>query len=619
MATKYDVISPGSVKLEYPDFWSSVNEVAGKWLDPEFLNQLSQQKEEEKRYYSEKGEEKRRYKEERGIEDVLREQEQRRYKAEQSIEAATRGEEKKRYYEERGIEDVLREQEEQRFKAAKTIEAATRKEEQRRYDIESLKEQSRYNEEQRIAKEAREEEERRYEKKESIEKANREEEQRRYDEQQRIAEEDKDEASWKDERDMLVKSDPANAAWLYQEGLEKGYVTDAQAKTAHETSIQHTEYRDAIGEFSAAQSPQDVIDTYANVQANRPSSELGKQNPEWMRKVERAKTQLEYKNLIEGYKGMYPEVFGDDKLSRQVQQSLSQAGEQGVNAANQLIKTNENFKKMTWEAKNSLAQSLISAGADAGVDVTPEQTQAYANMRALGLQISQEIGVLSPPPKAKLPGTKAEYERQQKSYKESQKVLRPEEGEPNVLDDDAVEVDGEIMSGADYKYDYGRQAITPDAKVKIVDKNIPKKKSPAEYKTFHGKKAYTGDGSEYEIKTVLTKPSKIEMKQAQKGVPIGAYPIPIVAGLDYPKVVVKDKSGKEVSYTRREFNKKFSLINPTAKVPKAPITAPKFQEAVDYAYSVGWRDEGLSAKEMEDIRKKVASKFPEFEKQYLGK
>jgi hypothetical protein len=50
MATKYDVISPGSVKLEYPDFWSSVNEVAGKWLDPEFLNQLSQQEEEQRRY-----------------------------------------------------------------------------------------------------------------------------------------------------------------------------------------------------------------------------------------------------------------------------------------------------------------------------------------------------------------------------------------------------------------------------------------------------------------------------------------------------------------------------------------------------------------------------------------
>ena len=53
MATKYDVISPSTVKLEYPDFWSSVNEVAGKWLDPEFLNELSQQEEEQRRYDTE--------------------------------------------------------------------------------------------------------------------------------------------------------------------------------------------------------------------------------------------------------------------------------------------------------------------------------------------------------------------------------------------------------------------------------------------------------------------------------------------------------------------------------------------------------------------------------------
>ena len=53
MASKYSVINPGTVKIEEPDFWSSVNEVAGKWLDPEFLNELSQQKEEQRRYDTE--------------------------------------------------------------------------------------------------------------------------------------------------------------------------------------------------------------------------------------------------------------------------------------------------------------------------------------------------------------------------------------------------------------------------------------------------------------------------------------------------------------------------------------------------------------------------------------
>ena len=590
MATKYSVVNPGSVKIEQPDFWSEVGDIAGKWLDPEFLNELSQQKEEKSRYYSEKGEEKRRYKEERGIEDLLREQEQRRYKAEQSIEAATR------------------------------------KEEQRRYDIESFIEQNRYNEEQRIAKEARDEEERRYNKEQNIAQGDREEEQRRYNEQRRTAEEQEEYQKWTDNRDILLEETPEAAAWIYEEGLKKGYVSDAAAKTAHEASIQRVEYNDALKEFGLAQNPQDVIDTWAQVQSVTPSSQQGREMPAWTDKVSRARKELENKKLLESYKGMYPEVFGDEGLSKQVQQSLSQAGEQGIKAANQLIKTSEGYKKMALEGKRELAQELFTAGADAGVDVTPEQTQVYNNMRALGASMLQELGDLPKSRQSQLPGTKAEYERQQKSYLESQKVLRPEEGEPNVLDDDAVEVDGKIMSGARYKHEYSRQAITPDSKVRIVDKNIPAKKSPDEYKTFHGKKAYTDDGSEYEIRTVLTKPSISELSEAQKGQwpdiyspPIAGWPIKTKPGLDYPKVVVKDKSGKEVSYTRREFNKKFSLFNPTAKVPKAPITAPKFQEAVDYAYKLGWRDEGLSAKEMEDIRKKVASEYPEFEKQYLGK